>query len=226
MCCLLIPILTGLISAILGYLLGRLFSGGNNNNDELIAVKADRDKHLSLYNSLSADVDGWKTKYGSLESDFNALKLSAGNSSDWEAKIAGLQTDLNACNIGKSELSATINSLQAEIASLKAANVVVDLPFDAEAAALVFGKKVVKDDLKLVEGIGPKIEELFHAAGIKTWKALSETSLERCREILDGGGEHYQIHDPGTWPKQCEMMYKGLWQELKEWQDILDGGKV
>ncbi|MBX7227118.1 MAG: hypothetical protein K1X55_13875 [Chitinophagales bacterium] len=226
MCCLLIPILTGLISAILGYLLGRLFSGGNNNNDELIAVKADRDKHLSLYNSLSADVDGWKTKYGSLETDFNALKLSAGNNSDWEAKIAGLQTDLNACNIGKSELSATINSLQAEIASLKAANVVVDLPFDAEAAALVFGKKVVKDDLKLVEGIGPKIEELFHAAGITTWKSLSETSVERCREILDGGGEHYQIHDPGTWPKQCEMMYKGLWQELKEWQDILDGGKV
>lgn len=223
MCCLLIPILTGLISAILGYLLGRLFSKENNNDSELIAVKADRDKHLNLYNSLSADMDGWKTKYGSLEADFNALKLSAGNNTDWETKIAGLTADLNACNSSKGDLSATINSLRAEIDALKVAN--IDLPFDGAAAALVFGKKVVKDDLKLVEGIGPKIEELFHNAGIATWKALSETSVERCREILDGGGEHYQIHDPGTWPKQCEMMYKGLWQELKEWQDILDGGK-
>ena len=66
--CILIPLLVGLISAILGYLLGKLLSKGNDNSDDLRIqlgnLTKDRDKHLSLSNSLSGDVDSWKTKFG------------------------------------------------------------------------------------------------------------------------------------------------------------------
>jgi predicted flap endonuclease-1-like 5' DNA nuclease len=86
-------------------------------------------------------------------------------------------------------------------------------------------KKWSKDDLKAVEGIGPKIEKLLHNAGIKTWKALSETSVATIQGILDKAGSRYQLADPGTWPKQAEMAAKGDWDALKEYQDFLQGGK-
>ena len=232
--CILIPVLVGLISALLGYLLGKLLG---KNDDELNSVKAelastqtDRDKHLSFATSIKSDAETWKSKYDKLLLELDALKSKlTGALSDDDAdksKIAKLQAELDACNANSTKLSATIKSLEGEMGSLKLAAAAPKLiPFDATAALAVFGKKVNQDDLKLVEGIGPKIEELFHAAGIKTWKALSETSIERCKEILDAAGERFQIHNPGTWPKQCELMYEGKWQELKEWQDKLDGGK-
>jgi predicted flap endonuclease-1-like 5' DNA nuclease len=120
------------------------------------------------------------------------------------------------------------NSIQADLEASKLKLTSVPdpgIPFDAVLAASVFRKKVVQDDLKIVEGIGPKIEKLFHDAGIRTWKALSETAVEKCQQILDNAGENYRIHNPATWPKQCEMAYLGKWNELKSWQDHLTGGK-
>jgi predicted flap endonuclease-1-like 5' DNA nuclease len=182
--CLLIPILVGLFSALLGYLLGRL-SGGSNAGGNL-----------------------------------------------------NLQGDLDACRANSSKLNATISSLQAEISSLKAkgstnvqsfvaAPVAAEasLAFDASLAKSVYGKKVSQDDLKIVEGIGPKIEELYHAAGIKTWKALSETAVEKSQAILNEAGERYNIHNPGSWAKQALLAYQGKWQELKDWQNSHKGGK-
>jgi len=88
------------------------------------------------------------------------------------------------------------------------------------------GKKFKKDDLEIVEGIGPKIAELLNKAGIETWEQLSMTSPYRLREILDGGGSQYNIHDPETWPKQADMAAKGQWDALKKLQDELDGGRT
>lgn len=97
----------------------------------------------------------------------------------------------------------------------------------SSAAAIMFaGKKWKTDDLKIVEGIGPKIEELLHKAGIKTWQKLSETSADRLKEILDAAGPNFQIHDPSTWPKQAGLAAAGKWEELKKWQDELSGGKA
>jgi len=33
------------------------------------------------------------------------------------------------------------------------------------------------------------------------------------------------MHNPGTWPKQSKMAADGAWEQLKKWQDELDGGK-
>jgi large subunit ribosomal protein L27 len=81
------------------------------------------------------------------------------------------------------------------------------------------------DDLKKIEGIGPKIEELFYAAGITTFVQLSETSTARMEEILAGGGPRYSTHNPMTWGHQASLAADGQWDELKELQDRLDGGK-
>ncbi len=146
-----------------------------------------------------------------------------------------LQSDLDACRTNTKLLNSKITSLEADLVKAKAnipantqsfvAPLVAGITYDANASFAALGKKWKQDDLKIVEGIGPKIEELYHTAGIKTWKQLSETPVEKSQTILDAAGERYKIHNPSTWAKQAEMCYQGKWQELKNWQDSLDGGK-
>ena len=87
------------------------------------------------------------------------------------------------------------------------------------------GKKVKADDLKLVEGIGPKIEGLLHAAGIKTWAELAGTDTDRLKAILVEAGSQYNMHDPSTWAKQAQLAQDGSWEELETYQEHLKGGK-
>ncbi|MEL6719006.1 MAG: helix-hairpin-helix domain-containing protein [Bacteroidota bacterium] len=81
------------------------------------------------------------------------------------------------------------------------------------------------DDLKVVEGIGPKIEGLLKADGINTWSDLAAASVDRLKGILTKAGDRYKLAVPDTWPKQAELAAAGKWAELKEYQDYLQGGK-
>lgn len=81
------------------------------------------------------------------------------------------------------------------------------------------------DDLKKIEGIGPKIAELFNNAGIITFADLADTSVERLNEILEEAGPRYNIHNPKTWPEQAQLASEGKWDELAELQEKLDGGR-
>lgn len=101
-----------------------------------------------------------------------------------------------------------------------------EITFNKSAAKAAMGKNVKKDDLKIVEGIGPKIEGLFHNYDIKTWKALSKTSVAKCQEVLDSGGDRYKVHDPASWPMQAKMCYEGKWKELNKWQIEHKHGKL
>ena len=82
-----------------------------------------------------------------------------------------------------------------------------------------------KDDLKKVEGIGPKIEELLNKAGVHTFSQLAATSPDAVKAILTEAGNRYKTHDPTTWPRQAGLAAEGKWEELEKWQDELDGGK-
>jgi large subunit ribosomal protein L27 len=82
-----------------------------------------------------------------------------------------------------------------------------------------------KDDLKKIEGIGPKIEELFNNAGIHTFAELAAADVEHLKEILHAAGPRYTIHNPASWSHQSEMAAAGQWAELKIWQDAHIGGK-
>lgn len=81
------------------------------------------------------------------------------------------------------------------------------------------------DDLKKVEGIGPKIAELFNNAGIVTFADLAATSVEKLNEILEEAGPRYTIHNPTTWPQQAQLASEGKWDELSDLQEKLDGGR-
>ncbi len=181
--CWLIPLLVGAISAILGYLLGRLLGGGSDND---------------------VDVDVYKNRISKLEADLAACKASTSTS----IKSSGAGNTVSSFAAG----AATVSTTQG-------------VAFDADAAKAVFGKKIKENDLTVVEGIGPKIQELFHNHDVKTWAALAACSVDKCQEVLHSGGKRFEMHKPGTWPKQAGLAAKGSWKELNDWQDQLDGGK-
>ena len=81
------------------------------------------------------------------------------------------------------------------------------------------------NDLKIIEGIGPKIEGLLKAGGINTWKDLSNASVDKLKLILLNAGNRYRLADPSTWPIQAGMANRREWTKLKEYQDLLQGGK-
>lgn len=97
--------------------------------------------------------------------------------------------------------------------------------FDSSKAKLALGKTIKQNDLKIVEGIGPKIEELLNKDGITTWEHLSKAPEARLKNILKEGGDSFLFHVPATWPKQASLAFEGKWAELKNYQDKLDGGK-
>jgi len=86
-------------------------------------------------------------------------------------------------------------------------------------------KEANADDLTKIEGIGPKMAGVFTDAGVATFAALASKSAEELRAILDAAEGNFAAHDPGTWPEQAQMAADGKWDELKKWQDELDGGK-
>ncbi len=104
----------------------------------------------------------------------------------------------------------------------------VEMSFDASAfdetpAAAATSSKA--DDLKKIEGVGPKIAELLNADGIYTFAELAAAPVERVQGILDAAGSRYRVHNPGTWGQQAQLAADGKWDELKVLQDELNGGK-
>src|SRR6056297_834705 len=97
--------------------------------------------------------------------------------------------------------------------------------FDAKEAKAAFGKTIKENDLKLIEGIGPKIEGLFHNFVIKTGKTLAESSTDKCQEVWDSGGKRYRVRGAASWPMQAKMAYEGHWEQLFEWQEKHRAGK-
>ncbi|MDG1731153.1 MAG: 50S ribosomal protein L21 [Algibacter sp.] len=79
------------------------------------------------------------------------------------------------------------------------------------------------DDLKKIEGIGPKIALTLVEAGIATFADLAKAKPAAISEIIAGVRGN---HVTDTWPAQAKLAADGKWDELKKWQDELDGGKA
>ncbi|MCB0519680.1 MAG: 30S ribosomal protein S6 [Lewinellaceae bacterium] len=104
---------------------------------------------------------------------------------------------------------------------------------DAPASAVAAAKpKVAKqppqqpDNLKRIEGIGPKIAEVLKAADINSFAKLASMTSEEIKEVLNAAGDRFSFQDPTTWPAQADLAAKGEWEKLKKWQEDLKGGKV
>ena len=79
------------------------------------------------------------------------------------------------------------------------------------------------DDLRRIEGIGPKISGVLQEAGIMTFAQLAKADASTLQQILDQAG--IRLADPETWPEQARLAAAGEWDALQKLQDELKGGR-
>ncbi len=123
------------------------------------------------------------------------------------------------------ETSEAVVEAKATTETKESTPVVAEETTKAEPVAVAEENPAEADDLEKVEGIGPKIAEVLAEAGIDTFAKLADSTPEAIREILDTAGSQFASHDPATWPQQAKLAADGKWDELKAWQDELDGGR-
>jgi predicted flap endonuclease-1-like 5' DNA nuclease len=97
---------------------------------------------------------------------------------------------------------------------------------DVDLAAEVLGRTIDLDDLTVVEGIGPKIQNLCHGIGIRTWFDLSTTEVSLLRTMLADAGSRFHSQDPSTWPEQAALLAAGRWADFRALADELSGGRA
>ncbi|MEM0517896.1 MULTISPECIES: 50S ribosomal protein L21 [Aequorivita] len=85
-------------------------------------------------------------------------------------------------------------------------------------------KAAKADDLKKIEGVGPKAAEAMVAAGLDTFAKVAKAKPEAIATILSEASSNLAHLVTDTWPKQAKLAADGKWDELKELQDNLDGG--
>ncbi|WP_452222769.1 50S ribosomal protein L21 [Lacinutrix chionoecetis] len=99
-------------------------------------------------------------------------------------------------------------------------------PKAEKAAPKAAAKKATgkADDLKKIEGVGPKAAEAFVNAGLDTFEKIAKSKPAKLSEILTEASSRLAHLVTDTWPKQAKLAADGKWDELKELQDRLDGG--
>jgi predicted flap endonuclease-1-like 5' DNA nuclease len=81
----------------------------------------------------------------------------------------------------------------------------------------------LEDDLTRLEGIGPKVNQVLKKAGITTFALLATADTGKLRDALDAAG--YRYMDPAGWIEQARLAAAGKFDELKELQSHLKGGR-
>ncbi len=122
-----------------------------------------------------------------------------------------------------SQLKDQLNQNTPQTPAVPVEEAAVEAP--AAAKSVKAKKESSGDDLKKIEGVGPKISELLVGAGISTFAKLAETPADTIKGILDAAGSRYKMHDPTTWPDQASLAANGKWDELAKLQDELKGGR-
>ena len=96
----------------------------------------------------------------------------------------------------------------------------IDVAAAAAAGIAVKGM----DDIIIIEGIGPKIKELFNNAGVSTFAQVAKMSVPEMSAILDKGGPRFKLANPGSWAEQARLAANNEWTALKKLQDELYAG--
>jgi predicted flap endonuclease-1-like 5' DNA nuclease/predicted nuclease with TOPRIM domain len=155
---------------------------------------------------LSAEKEQINRAFSSMNSAYTT------KSSNWELRYNELEARHSSLTRRMQDLNANTDNLEKTISGLN-------------AELIVYKRRANPDDLKIIEGIGPKIEELLNNAGIYTYTQLATTEATVIRAILDKAGNRFRMHDPSTWSIQADIAHKGDWVKLKEYQDYLIGGR-
>jgi predicted flap endonuclease-1-like 5' DNA nuclease/predicted nucleic acid-binding Zn-ribbon protein len=188
---------------------------------ELAILRGQFNMQNSRNKTLEIEVAELNKKYGELEVEREQLNNTlttlnsthSAKSSNWELRYNELELRHSSLTRRFHDASANNERMEMTITGLN-------------TEILQYRRRTNPDDLKQIEGIGPKIEELLNAEGIYKYEQLATTKLETLRAILDKAGSRFRMHDPQSWAAQAEMAHKGDWVKLKEYQEYLVAGRM
>jgi uracil permease len=79
------------------------------------------------------------------------------------------------------------------------------------------------DDLRRIEGIGPKVADVLKNAGIYTFTQLATTDVAQLQKLLKDA--NLKLMDPTSWPEQARLAAADDWAGLAALQDKLHAGR-
>lgn len=214
-----------------------------NHDGELAAIKAELTAATTAHAEAEQKIQGFTAASdGSAKLSARIAELEAEQAKGVAAAAAAATAAAGTATLSSSKHSEEVAALKAQLYACEAKNVEAQSMIQGFAAAAaaaptisaeqlaagagVLGlAKLGMDDLKVVEGIGPKIDELLVADGITTWHQLSTTPVERIQSILDAGGSGFRIANPSTWARQAGLLASARWAEFKTLTDELTAGR-
>ena len=142
-----------------------------------------------------------------------------------KTEIAALQAQLDAAPAVVPPAVADDRSVRAFAASSETtASIapVVDAPADAPVVSDAPDVPVIPDDLKRIEGIGPKMAQALRVAGIETFGQLAVAQQERLQSAIDAA----KLMSPSmaTWAKQAQFLADGDEAGFAAYTEHLVGG--
>lgn len=159
----------------------------------------------------------YKAKSKKAEQDLNSASR----------RIVNLENEVNECRKSYDKVNKEKEKLLAErsgnltltasampkASTPEAASSISEIIHDTKA---VFGYAIKRNDLKIVDGIDPKIEKLLNDHGITDWAKMEMADLNTLSGLLQSAG--YPNLNPQSWPYQSSLARQGKWEELKTFQ--------
>ncbi len=103
--------------------------------------------------------------------------------------------------------------------------------FKAETAAVIAAPKGLvsatkngKDNIEIIEGVGPKIAKVLADNGITTFAALAAANADDMTAMLKASGGRFSLANTASWAEQAALLRDGKMDEFKKLTDELVGG--
>ena len=98
------------------------------------------------------------------------------------------------------------------------------IPAPKALASSVAATKGGKDNLEIIEGIGPKIAKVLVDGGISTFALLASAKADDVTAMLKASGGRFSLANPASWAEQAALLRDGKMDEFKALTDALVGG--
>lgn len=93
-----------------------------------------------------------------------------------------------------------------------------------DAQTLTFATPSAPDDLKIIEGVGPRMEAALIAAGIDTYAKLANASESDLRAAVEAANMSFAPSIP-TWARQAQYLVDGDMDGFQAYIDELTAGR-
>lgn len=162
----------------------------------------DLDEAKKAERSLASELEGVQAFAASATEEKDAAESKLGG---LDADLTGARTELDTCNATVATLTADLATARSEAEAAQQASASLDAELAAARARIeelegaddpaVNWKQGLtslgtpgaahKDDLKVVNGIGPKMEELLNGFGVQSWEQLAWLSPDEVQRLDD-----------------------------------------